>query len=106
MAVNAPHFDLPFTFGSGTHAKVVEQGLPKDVENCVTAAIRTVRGTRYYVPQFGVSDPIFRNMPVSIKILGDEIKSSEPRAILSFDAWVPGEDVLAENIVVGVTSGY
>jgi hypothetical protein len=105
MAVNDPHFDLPFTFGSGGHARVVGQGTLKDVQNCVEAAVRTPLGMRYYVPNFGISDPIFGVPPTALSRLDQEIKTSEPRAVTSYTQYTPGEDPLVESIVVGVSGG-
>lgn len=78
--VNVPHFDYPFRWGADGHAIVVEQNSEKDVMNGVTAAAKTERGTRYFVPNFGIDDPTFKLMPLDLPTMEAQIRESEPRA--------------------------
>jgi phage baseplate assembly protein W len=78
--VITPHFDLPFQIGKNRHAMVVQQDVLKDVENCVRAALLTRRGTRFYVPTFGIDDPTFEIVPIDIATIEHQVAENEPRA--------------------------
>ncbi len=100
--MNIPHFSLPVRYDSAGRIVTVEQDSIDDVTNCVNAAVRTERGTRAWVPEFGITDPTFEMTPVDIKTMQDEISSSEPRAILNLNQNIETSDGLATRIVVGV----
>src|SRR5215831_5631865 len=99
-----PHFNLPFRFDNMTHhVQMVEQDTDEDVVNCVYAACLTTKGTRFFVPNFGISDYLFTTIPIDDTRLQTEILESEPRA----DAEVLEEIVdvgLSEYIQLGVGS--
>lgn len=78
--VNVPHFDYPFRFGPDGHVVTVEQNSEKDILNCVTAAAKTERGSRFYVPQFGIDDPTFKITPLDNTTLEAQLRESEPRS--------------------------
>lgn len=96
-----PHFDLPLRYHGG-QAITVDQDSLEDIRNCVEAAVRTERGTRPWVPQFGIDDPTFENQPISMPVLAQQIKDSEPRATLDLRQFVADPDLLADRIVVRV----
>lgn len=100
--MNIPHFDLPFRF-AGLTAAVVEQDSSKDVTNCVEAALRTTRGTRLYVPDFGIDDPTFEKLPVDVNKIKAQVLRNEPRAGLDLMQWTDMLDVLITQITVGVS---
>lgn len=79
MAVLIPHFDLPFRFGAYT-----EQGGPRDLANCVFAIVSTPAGFRDEVPNFGIPDLAFGDVPVMDERIQTRIKDQEPRATLAF----------------------
>lgn len=99
-----PHFNFPFQFDKQTgHAQMVEQDTDEDVTNCVYAACLTTRGTRFFVPNFGISDYLFTNMPIDDTRLQGEVLESEPRA----DAEIIEEMIdegLSEYLELGVGS--
>lgn len=97
--VNVPHFDYPFRLGTNSHPVEVEQNSQKDVMNCVTAALKTVRGQRLYVPAFGVDDPVFNNAPLDLVAIEQQIRESEPRADLASAQQI--EDLVAK-LTIGV----
>jgi hypothetical protein len=101
--ITQPHFDLPFRYGNGREV-VIQQDTVEDVRNCVEAGIRTIRGTRPWVPNFGISDPTFENQPIDVINMGREIYDSEPRAVLDMTQFIPVTDELADNITVGVST--
>jgi len=96
-----PHFDLPFRY-ENLRAAVVQQDTKADVTNCVEATVRTVIGTRAWVPTFGIDDDTFTQQPVNTQKLSNQIRRNEPRAILNLKQRIPSFDVLADYIVVGV----
>jgi len=103
VGISQPHFDLPMRYGNGREV-VVQQDTVEDVRNCVEAGVRTVRGTRPWVPNFGISDPTFENQPIDLISIGREIYDSEPRAVLDMTQFIPVTDELADNITVGVNT--
>ncbi len=99
MAINQ-HFDFPFRFtGVGSHALTVEQDSDEDIINCVHAATLTPVGTRFYVPQFGITDPTFST---NRDLLAAELQASDPRAGLTIVEKMI--DQLEVDITVGVDS--
>lgn len=58
MAVEYPHFTLPFQFvpagAGGLAAAVAEQESIAEIGTCVEAIIRTVQGQRTSLPDFGI----------------------------------------------------
>jgi hypothetical protein len=50
VGITQPHFDLPFRYGRGREV-VVQQDTVEDIRNCVEAGVRTLRGTRPWVPK-------------------------------------------------------
>lgn len=80
MAVLAPHFDLPFRFGS-----VCEQGTQRDIANCVFAVVVCPRGFRDESPGFGILDPTFDVPPVMNDATKSSIAAQESRAELVFE---------------------
>lgn len=100
MAV-IPHFDFPLKFQSG-RAKVVQQDSDDDIANCVQVALLTPRGSRLYVPNFGVDDLVFStpNTAQKSKLIA-QLTDSEPRASISVIVGVIDKN-LTEPITVGV----
>jgi phage baseplate assembly protein W len=96
-----PHFDLPFRFAADKHGRVVQQDTEADVTNCVHACLRTTRGTRFYLPNFGITDPTFQNAPVDLTALEREVAENEYRAHMAWDQTI---DVIRDfiNVQVGV----
>jgi hypothetical protein len=105
--VSVPHFDMPFRFGTGgAHAAVVEQNTGDDVTNCVEACLRTTRGTRMFVPNFGITDPLFaiKQSPfLAIEQMQAEVQENEPRASTQFTD-VGSLDAMIANIIVEVSN--
>lgn len=79
MAV--PHFDLPFRL-SGLHAVEVDQDSIEDITNCVEAVIRTFKGARIELPDFGIDDPTFSLQPLAVQDVVQAVLDQEPRASL------------------------
>lgn len=104
MAINTPHFDLPFRFTGSGHAVTIEQGTEKDIKNCVNAALRTTRGTRLYVPNFGIEDFVFDNMPIDENTLIGQLLDSEPRAEVEIIQNILASE-LTDEISVALGSG-
>jgi len=81
--VTIPHFDLPFRIG--TKAAIVQQDTIEDVTNCVEVCVRTHVGRRKELPQFGIPDLTFRDQPIKMSDVLQQISSNEPRAIVLID---------------------
>lgn len=85
-------------------AQVVQQDTGEDVTNCVEAAVRTTKGSRMYVPQFGITDPVFGVQPLKTEQLEQEVESSEPRATTTLHSLPDVIDNLITNITVEVSN--
>jgi phage baseplate assembly protein W len=79
MPVDIPHFDVPFSI-PGSSARVVEQDSEEDVTNCVEVLLRYSIGFRIDVPEFGIPDPTFTEVPLDLKTVRGAIVEWEPRA--------------------------
>ena len=77
----------------------IEQNSDKDLMNCVFAAANTVRGTRFYVPEFGIDDLTFQDSPLDEATIAAQLTNSEPRA----DAQIVQQ--IVDGIVVRLTVG-
>jgi len=103
-----PHFDMPFRFGSaGSHVAVVEQNTGEDVTNCVETILRTTRGTRLYVPNFGITDPTFSIKPLPTMVtdqMEQEVVENEPRAIVAFTDLGTILEPMVANIIAEVNN--
>lgn len=79
---NEPHFSYPFRFGSGAdkHALVNEQGTDEDIIDCVIAICKTPTGFRLDLPDFGVPELLFDEMPLRIDDVETALEKWEERA--------------------------
>lgn len=110
MAVETPHFDLPFRFNSaGTAAVVVEQDSDKEIKNCVEAIVRYPVDYRDDLPEFGIDQQVFTSDPDGIDL--DKIKVAvtewEPRAETEItQRGLDATDIAIREVIVnlGVTN--
>lgn len=105
VVVNVPHLNLPMSFAPGGHAAVVEQNSVADVTNCVQAIVRTERGSRLYVPKFGIDDQTFRNQPLDLDLIRSQVHDTEPRAALALGQQPDQFDQIVADVLLGVTTG-
>lgn len=84
MAVDYPHFTLPFAWGlsaaGGLAATVCEQESVTEITACAEAVIRTVEGERTSLPDFGRPELEFDTDPEWTRtVLGNALLQWEPR---------------------------
>jgi phage baseplate assembly protein W len=96
-----PHFDLPFRYVGGK-AAVVEQDSPRDIQNCVEAVIRTHKGQRESLPDFGLQDYTFTVMPIDPGSLASIVEAQEPRAIVLAQEAPDDFDMLLDRVRISV----
>lgn len=79
---NQPHFRYPFKFGSGLskHALVNEQDSEDDIIACVLAIVKTPRGFRDDIPDFGITEQIFKELPLRAAEIQAALEEWEERA--------------------------
>jgi hypothetical protein len=83
MAINNPHFDLPFRRSTRDSAVVcVEQDSDKDVLNCVHAVVRYPIGFRSEPDDFGVDELLFQTSPDTSGLL-QQVSRWESRSTLT-----------------------
>lgn len=102
MAIDIPHFDLPFRY-SGTAPVVAEQDSLADVVNCVTAIVLTQTGERLEVPSFGIDQPVFAQQPVDLSSILNQIAALEPRADIVMSQNPEIIDALIADIFITVS---
>lgn len=78
-----PHFALPFRFaesGGKLVAVVTEQGSPEEIFDSAHAIIRYRKGDRDDLPDFGLTDQLFREGGFDLDVVQSEVEEWEPRA--------------------------
>jgi phage baseplate assembly protein W len=97
MAVEIPHFTLPFSFVSdgtgGLVAGVAEQESVAEIESCAEAILRTVQGQRTTLPDFGRPELEFNTDPELVRAtLAAALLEWEPRVQALVTAWPDAAD--------------
>lgn len=82
MAVETPHFNLPFSLDGHNQ---VEQDSPDDVAHCVAAILLYRVDYLMALPEFGITDPVFRQGGPNIDEIAAAIAEFEPRAAAEID---------------------
>lgn len=78
-----PKLSIPLTMGA--HGlESVEQGSIDEITGCVYAIIATPLGSRVELPDFGVEDPTFEQLPLDLEIqFMAAVAEWEPRAVFA-----------------------
>lgn len=88
--VDTPHFSFPFQFASdGKSVSVEEQDTPREIAACVELILRTPQGTRPELPEFGIPDLAFRQIPAT------GLDTSDVERLV--ETWEPRVDVLLSD---------
>ena len=84
MTPRVPHFRVPFRIVGGK-ASVVEQDSQDELAGCVTAILAYEEGSRFELPEFGISDLTFTS-PGEDRLgqLRHAVTRWEPRAAVAF----------------------
>ena len=77
------HLSSPLTFNNHGVAKTLVQGSPAEISNCVLDITLCFIGFREDLPEFGVPDLLFTQVPVDVEELQRAIARWEPRAQLT-----------------------
>lgn len=84
---SVPKLRVPFG-PVGRHIPVVEQDSVEEIAQCVFAVLATEEGSRNEEPEFGISDPTFRQLGADLEALQGAVERWEPRAdLLLEDDW-------------------
>lgn len=89
MTIIVPHFAFPFNFAESAGTKsvaVIEQDTDEEIMACVQVIIRTIKGEREDLVDFGVTPQEFRQGGIDIELLRNEILEWEPRAEILIEA--------------------
>lgn len=84
MAVDIPHFSLPFRF-EGTTVAMNEQDTIDEVADCVEAVLRCPIDFRVELPEFGSDPTLFEQAPIPLENVRQAVLLWEPRADADFD---------------------
>lgn len=96
-----PHFAYPFRYVNGS-AVVNEQDSLDDIADCVYAICVTHPGDRIELPDFGITDPTFEQVPIDTGTLQTQIEEWEPRAQVLITAAPDKYDLSVTNAQVNV----
>lgn len=100
---DTPHFRVPFQLGVGSHALVVEQDSDDDVLQCCAAIIRTPRGSRLELTDFGIADTTFIEGGPAVNDIAASLRYWEPRADTTLDITNDSQiDQFAWTVKIGV----
>lgn len=72
--MSLPHFAWPFELGV-----TVEQDSFEELQASAAVILCTERGDRIDVPEFGVTNPLFGQVPADTERLAAELEESDPR---------------------------
>jgi phage baseplate assembly protein W len=97
---DAPHFKYPFRFVNNK-ADVVEQDSEDDILSCVEVILRCPINHRDDKPEFGIPDPLFREVTQQLNItdIEEAVLRWEPRADVEFSQQI---DELVVNLLAMV----
>lgn len=73
-----PHFKSPFRV-VGRSAQVIEQDSDENLLGCVSTILRTDRGSRHELPEFGVDDLPFEEPEAIQDMVLEAVREWEPR---------------------------
>jgi phage baseplate assembly protein W len=80
-SADIPQFSFPFRLqNDGTAPVVVEQDSDDDIVDCVEVLLRTERGSREELPDYGIPDQAFKMGGADYEVLEEAISRWEPRA--------------------------
>lgn len=99
--MSIPHFAYPLRYVNGS-AVVNEQDSLDDIADCVYAICTTHPGDRVELPDFGITDPAFQQVPIDAAALQQQIEEWEPRAQILIDAAPDKYDLSVVNAQVNV----
>jgi phage baseplate assembly protein W len=101
-----PHFRYPFRFGTGLdkHALVNEQHSEEEIIDCVLAIVKTPRGWRDDLPEFGINDPLFSEQPIRVEDITSALDEWESRAAYRVTTQPDFRERLAVNLQIEVKS--
>lgn len=102
MAVETPHFAIPFRMGVRSFL-AVEQDTDDDIISCVYNLLLTRVGEREMNPDFGSPEFVFQTQPLDVDRLIDIIAEFEPRAIPVIQQSPDLVDKLVTNIQVAIS---
>lgn len=97
MSLEVPRLRFPLSFKYG-RLELVEQDSLAEIAQCVEIILRTPRGHRLDLPDFGVPDQAFRENGADLVALRAAVEQYEPRAAVALE-----HDGLIEQLVDHVT---
>lgn len=100
-----PHFAIPFRWGEDHHAVVVEQGSVDDHLQQVEAIVRTIKGQRLDLPEFGINDPSLREGGPDIHAIQSDIDHWAPDVDFSITSNPDVIEKMVFRVHIGVVKG-
>lgn len=102
QGIENPHFRVPFAFRDGS-AVCVEQDSDEDIIQCVNAIVRTAKGFRLELPDFGIANPVLVENGPALQEIERALELDEPRAKYHLSK-SQMEDILSNIVNIGVVT--
>lgn len=103
-APELPHLALPLRL-VGNRLGAVEQDSVSEIAQCVEVVVRYPLGLRPEQPEFGLTDPAFRQVPVGTAELDQAVSRWEPRAAALSEERPDLYDQAVAEVLVNVGGG-
>jgi hypothetical protein len=95
---DAVHFAYPFTRGADGKVAVVVQDSPEHVSSQVEVVVRYPKGYRLDRPDFGITWPEFKTVPLDAQLLAAEVEAQVPAANLTPQEYADTADAAHRHI--------
>ena len=97
-----PHYQFPFQMINGTTAAVREQDDPDEIIDCCQVILRTRRGTRLDLPDFGLLEQTFKDGGANVAEIRNALVRAEPRAEYAISVRPDQFDAMISRVLVEV----
>jgi len=80
-----PHFAAPFAFSAKGVVNVTEQDSQQEISDCIFNVASCFENFREDLPEFGIPDLTFEQIPLNLEALQAALNRWEPRAELTLE---------------------
>lgn len=102
MAADVPHFAYPFRRDSHGLPVVVEEDSDDEILDCVEVLLRTERGSREEIPEYGIPDQVFIMGGADKTAIQATIRRWEPRASVFLERDDPTIPAMIDTVRINV----
>lgn len=92
----------PLTVTAEGNLATVEQDSDDDIRQCIEAIVRYRIGDRYDLPEMGMADPTFEELPIDLSAIREVLERHELRAHVLLE----GGDELLEGLIAEIRAEW